>query len=111
MVIEVIPPIEDLNDVVLVAGAHEHPASVPFRRGGAGGAGVTELLLHGAVVEESEAHAPHVVEERRRDAVVGDVERAPFLARPPDGFAGRVAEIWVEGGEVDGGNIVGCGGG
>lgn len=102
--VEVVSPIEDLRAVVVFV-AHQHPAAVPLRRGGSRGAGVVELLRHGALVEEGEARAPKGVEEGRRNAVVGDVEGAPFAAGSPDGFPGRVAVIRVEPGEVDGGNI------
>ena len=73
----------NLNGVVLfvsVGWAHQHAAAVALRRRGAGGAGVAKLLRHGAVGEEGEASATDVVEERGGDAVVGDVEGAPFVA-------------------------------
>lgn len=51
VVIQVVSPVQ--NDVVL--GAEQHAAAVTFGCGGAGVAGVAELLFDWTVLEEGEA--------------------------------------------------------
>jgi len=62
-VIEVVPPIEDVRDgvVLLLIGGCQHLAAVALRR--RRGAGVAELLRHGAVGEEGAASAAYGGEE------------------------------------------------
>ena len=85
----------------------EHFAAVAL--GGGGGAGVAELVRNGGVGEEGEAGAAEGGEEGRGDAVVRDVEGAPFAAGASYGVAGGGALGGVEGGEVDDGNGIGFG--
>ena len=111
--VEVIPPIEDLNGAVLIGGCCcccccEHFAAVALG-GGGGGAGVAELVRHGGVGEEGQAGAAEGGEEGRGDAVVRDVEGAPFAAGASYGVAGGGALGGVEGAEVDDRNGFGVG--
>ena len=75
--VEVVPPVQN-DGVVFIA--EEHSGAVALGSEGVRVARVGELVVYGAVVEESEACGFDLVEELGGDTVVGDVEGSVVCA-------------------------------